>query len=278
MQLMVWLPVLLIWLVPVGLFAGRKYITARVEKAVQHRFDEKLERLRTQLRNSEEEFRSGLRSKEAEIAVIREGVLSGMTSRQAARDKRRLEAVDRLWSAVVDLSRLEGTMAMMSLIKLETITEQRARDPKIQIFFKSISSNLDLNNLPGKDAAKERPFVSPLAWAMFSAYQAILILPVGIAKMIEVGFEGAKLADLSKPNHLLKTVLPEYAEYIDKHGTLAHSQLLDELKSRLITELNRMLDGTETDKANIDRAAKILEAANEVRNDTQSKLQETHVK
>jgi hypothetical protein len=85
----------------IGVIVGT-YYKAKVEKGIQHSFDQKLEELRAKLRRDEEELKADLRSTDNEIAALRSGPLSGMASRQATLDKRRLEAIEKLWSTVID--------------------------------------------------------------------------------------------------------------------------------------------------------------------------------
>src|SRR5262249_21937940 len=81
-----WLPIIsfALWvLVPFGMFVGRHWIIARISKGVQHHFDRKIEELRAELRKGEEQLKSELRDKEAEIAALRNTVLAGSAGRQA---------------------------------------------------------------------------------------------------------------------------------------------------------------------------------------------------
>ncbi len=87
-----------------ALFVGRNWLKANVEKNVQHKFDAKLEALRTELHKSEEKFKQELQAREAEISALRNGVMGGRATRQAIIDKRRVEAVEHLWAAFVALS------------------------------------------------------------------------------------------------------------------------------------------------------------------------------
>src|SRR5207248_2850144 len=89
-------------LIVAALLAGKKWIEAGVEKKIQHRFDEKMA-----VTNSD------LRAKEAEIAALREMVLSGRSQRQALLDKRKLEAVERIWDALARLAPFVGVSNMM---------------------------------------------------------------------------------------------------------------------------------------------------------------------
>jgi hypothetical protein len=49
-----------------------------------------------ELHKSDDAFKSELRSKEAEIAALRDGILSRRMQRQALLDKRRMEAVEKV--------------------------------------------------------------------------------------------------------------------------------------------------------------------------------------
>jgi hypothetical protein len=62
--------------------------------------------LRAELRKNEESFKSDLRDKEAEISTLRTNILSGSAGRQALLDKRRFEAVEKVWANVNDLAQL----------------------------------------------------------------------------------------------------------------------------------------------------------------------------
>jgi hypothetical protein len=107
-----WLNLALLLLAPMVLFASKNWITARITKGVQHNFDVKHEELRATLKASEEELKSDLREKEVEIGILRNTVLSGSASRQALLDKRRLEAVEKIWTAVNDSVQLKDLFSM----------------------------------------------------------------------------------------------------------------------------------------------------------------------
>jgi hypothetical protein len=61
---------------------ARNFFIAWISQNVQYGFDVKIEELRTELRKNEERFKSELRDKEAEIATLRNSVLSGSANRQ----------------------------------------------------------------------------------------------------------------------------------------------------------------------------------------------------
>jgi hypothetical protein len=117
--------------VPIAIFLARNWLRARIEKGVQHHFDIQIEGIRTELRLSEERFKSDLREKENEIATLRNNVLAGSAGRQALLDERRFEAVQAVWAAVNNLAQLKSLSAFMAILKFEAVAK-KASDPKMQ--------------------------------------------------------------------------------------------------------------------------------------------------
>ena len=108
-----------------ALWLARKLIATRLAKSVQHEFDTKLELIRTELREKEERLKADLRSKEAEIAALRDGAMTAMASRQMALDRRRLEAVDQLWSEIIALGPAKALSSYMAFVKFDVAAEKR---------------------------------------------------------------------------------------------------------------------------------------------------------
>lgn len=122
----------------------RSLITTRLTKSVQHEFDAKLEALRTEHRKSEESFKADLRAKDAQIELLRNGAISGLASRQAALDKRRIEAVDHLWSAVTELAPAKGASSWMATIKFDAAVKEAERNPKFRQVFEVLGVGVDI--------------------------------------------------------------------------------------------------------------------------------------
>jgi hypothetical protein len=256
-----WLLLGLYLVTPIGLFVGRNWIKARIERSVQHGFDVELENLRAEVRKSEEDFKSELRLKEAEITALRDGILTGRAQRQALLDKRRLDAVERVWSAISELAPLRGVSALMAVINFEAASEEAPRNPKVRQFFETISRTQvpDIANVK-HSARDEQPFVSALAWAYFSAYQTIVLGSYIRAKILEFGIEKAgKLLNDNHVKDVLRAALPHQSEFIDKYDPLSYHYLLDELEKNLLAELQKMLHGEDQDEAGVAHAARIME-------------------
>ena len=245
-----------------ALWLGRSLIITRLTKSVQHEFDGKLETLR-----------ADLRSKEAQITALRSGALSGLVSRQAALDKRRLEAVDQLWAAVHSLAALKMASSVMATFKFDAAAHAAAKNQQFREMLKAMAPLPDPQKMFKNESWGARPFVSPLAWALFSAYQAILALASMQLKMLQVGFDMPEVVKTDKVVELVKAALPHQAEYVAKYGPAAFPYLLDELEILLLIELRRMLEGAESDAALVEQAATILKIADSMVVETLSKPQ-----
>lgn len=260
-----WLPAI----TTTGLFAfllwlSRNLILTRLTRSVQHEFDIKLAELQAEHRKSDELFKADLRSKESQITTLSSGALAGIASRQGVLNKRRLEAVDQMWSAVTTLGGAKVIAAYMVNIKFEEASKEAAKNPKAREMFEAIGKGFDPKKFVSSDAQKARPYVSQMAWALFSAYQTILSISLTQLQMLKSGLDMPDLLNVKTVTDLIKASVPHRAEYIDKYGIPAGYYLLDELESLLLDELRKILEGHEADQANIERAATIIKASEKV--------------
>jgi hypothetical protein len=263
MDLSPWFPALTTTGMLAGaLWLGRELISTRLTKSVQHDFDKKLESVKAEFRASEERFRAQLREKEAEISALRSGVLTVLASRQAALDKRRLEAVDQLWSSFDALAPARAIAANIAVIDFESAAKQAEKDPKVRQFFEQIEQGFDLKSLDLTGAAKARPFLSPMVWAVYSAIRAITFHSVMRLQILKAGLGTKDFADHKAIQRLVVAALPHYSEYLEKHGPSVYYYVLEALDEKLLAELQSMLSGSEGDKASLQQAAEIIRQAN----------------
>ena len=181
-----------------------------------------------------------------------------------ALDKRRLEAVDQLWSATTALAGAKKISSFMAVMKFDAIAEEAARDPKVREMFTAMGAAFDPNKVDLSGAEKARPFVSPMAWALFSAYQAIVMQAVSKLLIIKSGIGLKDLIDKEAVSKLVKAALPHQSGFIDKYGDAGYHYLLEELEGALLAALREMLVGEETDQASLERANDILRRSNEL--------------
>lgn len=272
------------WVMLVGLavvsalgLAFRTWLRSFVEAKVKEGTDSRVEALRSELRNAEERLKSDLRSKEAEIAALRDGVLSGRANRTALVDQKRLDANDRLWIAITKLSRLKGPAMSLSMLKLEAVSARVPNDPKLREVIKMM---MLVENF--QDSMKEittdelKPYLSEIAWANYSAYASIIMGAWAVMNMLSIGVE--KVQDFVKLEHtrgVLKAVLPHRSSAIDSVGMTGYFHFLDEIEQALLNEIRRELDGERADADSIEKAARIMDAVKKVQQDTDAMVNAT---
>lgn len=250
------------------------WLKAFIEKRVQFGIDRQLETIRSEIRLSEERLKSELRTREAEIALLREGVMSGRSSRIALVEKRRVEAVDRLWRAFTRLTRMKGPAMSLSTLRVDAIAKSVPTDPKtrefVQILTKAMEGTDFEERMTEIRADEERPFVSEMTWALYSAYTAVILGGWAVLKILSIGAENSdKLINRGHVDGLLKVALPHQSNYIDTHGEASHYHLLEEIEQNLIAELKRSLLGEESDADNVKRSSAIMKEVAKVTSDTE---------
>jgi hypothetical protein len=261
-----WLPTVISILMAVSIFIGRNWLKARIERSIQHTFDAKLEILRADLRGAEERIKSDLRMKEAEISVLRDGALSGRAVRQAPVDRRRLEAVERIWTRVsTTLDAYKALARIMGTINFDVAAKRSSTQAGVRQLFESLLAPIPEDDAKTNNMNPEQLFLSPLAWAYFSSYQAILYVAYARAKVLALGIDDPEsLFDLKPYREIIKAALPHHSDYIDRQPVAAFHHLLDELEANILKELRSMLEGHETDLSEIERARAITTAVNNV--------------
>jgi len=237
----------------------RQIILTRLKASVQHEFDEKLETLRADLRKSEESFKADLRAKETEIDALRSGALSGLASRQAALDKRRLEAVDQLWASTIALGPFKMATSLMAGVQFDKALELAAQHQNVRDFFGTLGASFDPLKFTTADAQKARPFVSEISWALFAAYHAIIGHAVVQLQMLKLGLKSADLLDTKIVTKLVTAALPQHTAYLEKYGPNGYYYMIEPLEAELLQELRRMMRGEESDKATVEQAKRIME-------------------
>jgi hypothetical protein len=115
--------------------AIRSAIGKYVAKFVDHHFDERLEKLKSELRQSEQRFAAELKAKDQQLQSLANTALSLRSTRQAALDVRRLAAAEALWKAKVATDRLKPLAQSVSLLNLKQLFKAaEAGDKNIPTF------------------------------------------------------------------------------------------------------------------------------------------------
>jgi hypothetical protein len=142
----------------------------------------------------------------------------------------------------------------------------KTHDPKIQRFLSMIEkSGPDPQNQNLKNIAREeRPFVPELKWAYFNAFSSMLNFNSARFKALKLGLGGSqKLINMEYIKNILKAALPHQTQFIDEQYPESYYYLLEEIESRLLNELRKILEGKEADQSSIKQAKEILSATKE---------------
>lgn len=236
-----------------------------IEKKIAHRFNAELETLKSKQREQEEALKASIRAREADVSMLRSVVLEGRSERVAWLEKRRLEALDRIWGAVVALAPYKVVAGTMASIKFEAAAKEAPTNAGLRtmigVFTKAAPKELPQD----ASVAKERPYVSPLLWAYFSAYQAILLGAWTRAKFLEAGIESPeKFLKMDYDAKLVAKVLPHYEKFLSDHGPGAGYHLIEEIEEAILKLLRDEVQGTELDQVEVKRASEIMKAVKEV--------------
>jgi hypothetical protein len=107
---------------------------------------------------------------------------------------------------------------------------------------------------------QERPFVSPLTWALFSAYTGAVMFPVAQLTALRTGLDGKILNKADVILEPIREALPECKDYIDKVGLSGLKHLVKALERKLLAQIALDLQGEASDNEAVKHAAKIVEA------------------
>lgn len=251
-----------------ALVAARDLIATRLTASVKHEFDMKLEAGRAEFKAREQELqhtfnmklesvRSALKDRESEIQLLRTNLLTGVAGRQAAIEQRRLAAIEQLWDGWYGFSKHQMAVQFIAYLKIDLIQQQIPTNPKLREFIAQLDQ-FDLTPLAEK-GWQARPFVSPLAWAIYLTYTTIIAVSVFKFKQLQIG--GVSMLDEDAVVELVVAAFPEKADYIRRRGTAAFAELLKELDTKFFAEIANMLSGNESDAEMLRQSQRILEAA-----------------
>lgn len=250
-------------LLAAALWLARNMILARLSSSVQHEFDVRIENLRSDMRKKEEEFAAELRRRDETIAAVRAAGLDALSDSRSVLSKRRVEAVDQLLRSTKML--WSGVMAVnyIAIIKMDAVSQELERNPNLARVFKALDTVSDafLKEIKTSEAPFARPYVSEASWALYSAYQAIIVSCVSQLRMLGLGFPPEKFIDSTKLKTMLKEVLPENAAFIDEHGTGSYQLLLQELDRKLNESLRADAEGLASSESVVKHAASLTHTA-----------------
>ena len=236
-----------------AVWLGRSLILTRLQKSVEHEFTRKLENLK-----------SDLRSKEAEIAAIRETAAAAVTDRGRAVESRRLQAIDDLWEGFQEAKKRSWPLHTIGFLKLDAMGK-RIKEEGVQKYLMTLYPKTEeaIQDWTFAKANTSRPWVSDVACA-YSAMVAFSHTWILTAKM---GLNPQEFVSQKQVNKLLALAIPEFKlnEDEDNSGLFASAAMY--LEDKLITELKEDIRGKRASEAAIRNAKEIVDAAGAVQSD-----------
>jgi hypothetical protein len=238
-----------------GLFFRERFAKL-IDAKIQHRHNAELEKLQDELSRSSKE-----------IDTLRTSILSLRAQRQAGIEKRRLEAIDQLWAAVKALQPRKGEVAVMAVINFENAARDAQHDSRVRELFESIGGGKleEEEAIPQHQAHEAQPYLSPLAWALFYAYQAAIAYSFMQLSILKTGVGPDVIKSPEEMVALLSAALPDWKVRLEKFGTAMFLHAVDELEKRLLAELRRIIAGEEEDAEHIAASAQIAARIEEAR-------------
>ena len=252
MEVQDWVIVAVLLVGGLVLLGARTGIKAAVEKSVAARFDSALEGVR-----------SDLRMKEMKITALQSSILEGRAGRQAIIDKRRLEAIEKLWGAAVELGAFHMAASAMTVLKPEAFDQVGIEDnTNLQQFFQTLSGpGKPFEKLSGASVERERPFIPTYVWSIYEAYSGIMVYCYMLMSAAAQGLPNArKMLNDEKVVANIKTVMPHFADYLEKYGITGAAHLAGPVRNLLLEALRAALQGSDDDEKNLSEVVRIAES------------------
>lgn len=265
--LMGWIPAISTSSLLAGaLWLSRNLIKTRLTNSVRHEYDTKLTNLKAEITIKQDLLKADLRTKELQLESLKSTALSGISHRQSALFEKQVQAIEVLWSQVIDFLPAKGVAQSLAVIKFDSALKISSEDVNAREMFEMIGSKVDLTSVNIKESQKVRPFLSPIAWAYFSAYTTILGHAVLKSHLLKKGLNYPDIANGQSFKKVLITALPHQKDYIDKVDSGAYYHLLDELESLMLLAFNKTLKGEQEDKEALAQAAELIKVSEELSN------------
>lgn len=235
---------------------AKNWLLTRLKAAVQYEFDQKLERLRSDLRRGEDALRD-----------VRTTALTALAAKETARDTRRIEGIEAVRKATLELRKHSGPAATLAVLNFEEVCNRIEAEPKLQQYFQLTLKDADPANLQDPQiltGETARPWISPLVWALFKAYWTSVGYANAIGHMLKLGVDPRKFLAPDKIHEFLATALPDQAHLFKPFHANLISTALEYLELRLLVAIREDLSGTEPTMATLQQAKRIAEAADSV--------------
>ncbi|STO91736.1 hypothetical protein [Fluoribacter dumoffii] len=248
---------LLLALLPIGYFI-RKGILAYINSSVNHKFEKKLEDLRAIYRRTEEDIR-----------YLHNTVTSAINTTESISKPYQLKAIDNLWHNFIEINKYHRLALSLASINI-TEVKKSWNDQKIKTFVKFYTEQINMNELNAHayKARIDRIWVTPMAWALYSAYETLINYLFSQFLILDLDEDPDRFLSTSKIIALIKEIDPNSEE----KQSLPNANLpiyLDYLEQKLLVELQENINVKNKIEDNIEVAKKIIRLATEAQTEIQ---------
>lgn len=224
----------------------RDTIAKFLVKSVEHRFDTRLEHVRSEMRDQEQELQQ-----------MRAFLISAQRDRDTAIQAKKFEAAETLFRARQILSRFAMVVEYMKVLNIENILKDNSH--RVAPFFSDINkiTNVDkgIEQLGSIDKTLPRLYLSEKTLKYYDMYESIVTHGIMLMKMFSL--EIRDKSSLLKQGGISKeimTLIPNSKEAFDKYGDGHAFYWADYFYNQTLLELRREVSGVddaERDKASL---------------------------
>ncbi|AUQ71165.1 hypothetical protein PhaeoP54_02291 [Phaeobacter inhibens] len=223
---------------------------------------------RTQKRLAE--FQAQIAKDQSEMSDLRQFVFSGQLRRNEALLEKQIQSAEALWGALIQNKRHRLTVDMMRTINIDKMNEVLnsgrhsefvdgvSKMSGLDAFIEEAKSEKTEDERKTSRAAElSRPFISPLAWAYYSASTSITMHAVVTLFAWKNGVDTLVLKNAELLEQVTRA-LPHQKEFLKEHGVGGTYFLVSELEEKLLAELRRFIRDGETSQELVEQATGIL--------------------
>lgn len=220
-------------------------------KAIEHRFERKLEK-----------FKSDIRNNEKEREQIRSFLASDRRERLSKIQSRRLEAAEMLLHVRDAYAQLSILVEYMKVLNTEQILNG-AEDPKIAEFVDRLVKPFDidekLKQLGSIDKTYPRLYLSENSLKAFDVYESIILNAAMMMKFFAINLP--KKGHFIKTSNLSKTIIelvPSSKEGFEKFGERYAYYWATYFYDEILRALRREISGTDAEAQGVESAVHLV--------------------
>lgn len=201
---------------------------------------------------------SELRSTENEISDLRKLAFDKISGENLVSVEKRFDAVENIWNSVLHLSKYSYLARQLKILKIDAI-DKRIGEKALQNVMEQIGGGEEkLKDLNTLSAESSRIYISPLSWALYTAYLNIISVSAAHFLLWTKGISSNNLITYGPVIDAVREVFPEREKYFSDAGIVGVCSVLDEVKEKLLAELKRDLSDEKSTQISIEKAKRIM--------------------